>query len=56
MHRRGLLPAAAGGIVAASGGLAAPPDRVLQGLQAWRKNVAGVVKAPFPVLWDVAKS
>ncbi len=24
--------------------------------QAWRKNVSGVVKAPFPVFWDVTKT
>jgi peptide/nickel transport system substrate-binding protein len=24
--------------------------------QAWRKNVSGVVKAPFPVFWDVKKA
>ena len=23
---------------------------------AWRKNVSGIVKAPFPVFWDVAKA
>ena len=23
---------------------------------AWRKNVTGVVKAPFPVFWDVSKT
>jgi peptide/nickel transport system substrate-binding protein len=24
--------------------------------QAWRKNVSGVVKAPFPVFWGVQKT
>jgi peptide/nickel transport system substrate-binding protein len=24
--------------------------------QAWRKNIGGVTKAPFPVFWDVTKS
>ena len=24
--------------------------------QAWRKNVSGVVKAPFPVFWGVKKT
>jgi peptide/nickel transport system substrate-binding protein len=24
--------------------------------QAWRKNISGVVKAPFPVFWDVTKA
>jgi peptide/nickel transport system substrate-binding protein len=24
--------------------------------QAWRKNVSGIVKAPFPVFWDVSKT
>ena len=24
--------------------------------QAWRKNVAGIVKGPIPFFWDVAKS
>ena len=24
--------------------------------QAWRANLSGVVKAPFPVVWDVKKT
>ncbi len=24
--------------------------------QAWRTNLSGVVKAPFPVFWDVKKT
>jgi peptide/nickel transport system substrate-binding protein len=32
------------------------PTGFLKGYQSWRTNVAGVVKAPFPVLWDVTKS
>jgi peptide/nickel transport system substrate-binding protein len=24
--------------------------------QAWRKNISGVVKAPFPVFWGVQKT
>ena len=32
------------------------PTGFFKGYQAWRGNVAGVVKAPFPVLWDVTKS
>ncbi len=32
------------------------PTGFFKGYQAWRKNVAGVVKAPFPVFWDVSKT
>jgi peptide/nickel transport system substrate-binding protein len=32
------------------------PTGFFKGYQAWRRNVAGVVKAPFPVMWDVTKS
>ncbi len=32
------------------------PTGFFKGYQAWRKNVTGVVKAPFPVMWDVSKS
>jgi peptide/nickel transport system substrate-binding protein len=32
------------------------PTGFFKGYQAWRKNVSGVVKAPFPVFWDVSKS
>ena len=32
------------------------PTGFFKGYQAWRKNVTGVVKAPFPVFWDVTKS
>ncbi|HEY4043296.1 MAG TPA: ABC transporter substrate-binding protein [Rhodopila sp.] len=31
------------------------PTGFFKGYQAWRKNVSGVVKAPFPVFWDVTK-
>jgi peptide/nickel transport system substrate-binding protein len=24
--------------------------------QAWRSNLSGIVKAPFPVFWDVKKA
>jgi peptide/nickel transport system substrate-binding protein len=33
----------------------APTGFFLQ-YQSWRKNVSGVVKAPFPVFWDVTKT
>ena len=33
----------------------APTGFFLQ-YQAWRKNVSGVVKAPFPVFWGVQKT
>ena len=33
----------------------APTGFFLQ-YQAWRKNLSGVVKAPFPVFWDVTKT
>ena len=33
-----------------------PPTGFFLGYQAWRKNVTGVVKAPFPVFWDVQKA
>ena len=26
------------------------------GYQAWRKNISGIVKAPFPVFWGVQKT
>ena len=32
------------------------PTGFFKGYQAWRTNVTGVVKAPFPVFWDVSKS
>ena len=32
------------------------PTGFFKGYQAWRKNVSGVVKAPFPVVWDVKKA
>ena len=32
------------------------PTGFFKGYQSWRKNIGGVVKAPFPVVWDVTKS
>jgi peptide/nickel transport system substrate-binding protein len=32
------------------------PTGFFKGYQAWRTNVTGVVKAPFPVFWDVSKT
>jgi peptide/nickel transport system substrate-binding protein len=32
------------------------PTGFFKGYQAWRKNVSGIVKAPFPVFWDVTKA
>jgi peptide/nickel transport system substrate-binding protein len=32
------------------------PTGFFLGYQAWRKSVSGVVKAPFPVFWDVTKA
>lgn len=32
------------------------PSGFFKGYQAWRTNVTGVVKAPFPVVWGVSKS
>ena len=32
------------------------PTGFFKGYQAWRKNVSGIVKAPFPVFWDVKKA
>ncbi|MBN8898998.1 MAG: ABC transporter substrate-binding protein, partial [Rhodospirillales bacterium] len=32
------------------------PTGFFKAYQAWRKNVSGVVKAPFPVFWDVTKT
>ncbi len=32
------------------------PTGFFKGYQAWRKNISGVVKAPFPVFWDVTKA
>ncbi len=32
------------------------PTGFFKGYQAWRSNVSGVVKAPFPVFWDVTKT
>jgi peptide/nickel transport system substrate-binding protein len=32
------------------------PTGFFKQYQAWRKNVSGVVKAPFPVFWDVKKA
>ncbi len=32
------------------------PTGFFKGYQAWRNNLSGVVKAPFPVFWDVTKA
>jgi peptide/nickel transport system substrate-binding protein len=32
------------------------PTGFFKSYQAWRKNISGVVKAPFPVFWDVTKT
>ena len=32
------------------------PTGFVKGYQGWRKNLRGIVKAPFPVLWDVSKT
>jgi peptide/nickel transport system substrate-binding protein len=32
------------------------PSGFFKGYQAWRKNVSGVVQAPFPVVWGVTKT
>jgi peptide/nickel transport system substrate-binding protein len=32
------------------------PTGFFQFKQAWRTNLSGVVKAPFPVFWDVTKA
>jgi peptide/nickel transport system substrate-binding protein len=32
------------------------PTGFFKGYQAWRKTLSGVVKAPFPVFWDVTKA
>jgi peptide/nickel transport system substrate-binding protein len=32
------------------------PTGFFKGYQAWRTNLSGVVKAPFPVFWDVTKA
>jgi peptide/nickel transport system substrate-binding protein len=32
------------------------PTGFFKGYQTWNKKVTGVVKAPFPVMWDVTKS
>ncbi len=32
------------------------PTGFFKAYQAWRKDVSGVVKAPFPVFWDVTKA
>ncbi len=32
------------------------PTGFFKGYQAWRNNVSGIVKAPFPVFWDVSKT
>jgi peptide/nickel transport system substrate-binding protein len=32
------------------------PTGFFKGDQAWRKNLTGIVKAPFPVFWDVSKT
>jgi len=32
------------------------PTGFFKGYQAWRTNVSGIVKAPFPVFWDVTKA
>jgi len=31
------------------------PTGFFKGYQAWRNNLTGIVKAPFPVIWDVKK-
>ena len=32
------------------------PTRFFRGYRSWPKNIGGVAKAPFPVVWDVTKS
>ena len=32
------------------------PTGFFQMYQAWRNNISGVVKAPFPVFWGVQKT
>ena len=32
------------------------PTGFFKGYQAWRKNVSGIVRAPFPVVWGVKKT
>jgi peptide/nickel transport system substrate-binding protein len=32
------------------------PTGFFKGYQAWRNSISGVVKAPFPVFWDVTKT
>ncbi len=32
------------------------PTGFFKGYQAWRKNVSGIVRAPFPVVWGVKKA
>jgi len=32
------------------------PTGFFLGYQAWRSNVSGIVKGPFPVPWGVAKA
>jgi len=32
------------------------PTGWFRGYQAWRTSLSGVVKAPFPVFWDVTKT
>jgi len=32
------------------------PTGFFKGYQAWRKTLSGIVKAPFPIIWDVSKA
>jgi peptide/nickel transport system substrate-binding protein len=32
------------------------PTGFFKGYQAWRRTLSGIVKAPFPVVWDVSKT
>ncbi len=32
------------------------PTGFFKGYQAWRSNLSGIVKSPFPVFWDVSKA
>jgi hypothetical protein len=65
MHRRGFLRAAVACGLAVAIGSVAPraslspafhSTGLVKGCQAWRKNVDGVVKAPFPATWDVTQT
>ena len=67
MQRQDLLKAATAGSLAADNAainklnraamddVGYVPAGFFKGYQAWRKNLMGVVKAPFPVFWDVKK-